>query len=178
MRVAAIMASLVFACSLLSAATLEKLSLDEMALKSTEIVLGRVVSKGYQQRGSVIYTVARIQVSERWKGNAKDIVDVSVAGGVFNGVRQVFPGSPFFRDGHEYLFFLWTGRSGNTQVIGLSQGLFDVKSSAKGETQVYRGASAETMLDKSGRRIGDESSQMSLDEMRAYVRRVLGGARE
>jgi hypothetical protein len=178
MRVAALLIGLAGGCGLLSAATLEKLSLEEMAAKSTEIVLGRVISKSYQQRGSVIYTVARVQVSERWKGSSKDIVEVCVAGGVMNGMRQVFPGSPFFRDGHEYLFFLWTGRSGATQVIGLSQGLFDLRSNAKGETQVYRGASTETMLDKTGRRISDDPTEMSLDEMRGYVKRVLGGVRE
>ncbi|MBM3811508.1 MAG: hypothetical protein FJW20_07710 [Acidimicrobiia bacterium] len=171
-------AAVAMACAALSGATLEKLSLEEMAQKSTEIVLGRVSSINYQQRGSVIYTVARVQVNERWKGNQAGLVEVWVAGGVSGGLRQVFPGSPQIREGYEYLFFLWTGRSGIPQVIGLSQGLFDLKSNTKGQPEVYRGASTETVLDKGGRVITDSELRLSLDEMRGFVKRVLSAERE
>ncbi len=160
------------------AATLEKLSLGEMADKSTEIVLGRVREIRYQQRGSIIYTVAKVQVSERWKGAPSSLVEVNVPGGVAGGLRQIFPGSPQFQEGYEYVFFLWTGRSGRTQVIGLSQGLFDLKGDGKGQTQVYRGASTETVLDKKGKPVTDGPVQMSLDEMRAFVKTALGKAGE
>ncbi|MBK5290068.1 MAG: hypothetical protein JJE04_00040 [Acidobacteriia bacterium] len=159
-----------------SAATLEKLSLDEMAQKSTEIVLGRVREIRYRQRGSIIYTVAKVQVTERWKGVQSGLVEVNVPGGISGGLRQVFPGSPQFLEGYEYVFFLWTGRTGVTQVIGLSQGLFDLKSDSKGQAQVYRGASTETVLDKTGKQTTDGPLQMSLDQMRTFVRNALGKA--
>ncbi len=40
------------------------------------------------------------------------------------GIRQIAVGSPELATGSEYVVFLWTGKSGLTQIIGLSQGLF------------------------------------------------------
>jgi len=48
--------------------TLEKLALDDMILKSTEIVRARVTSVSTLRRGALIYTQVRVAVSERWKG--------------------------------------------------------------------------------------------------------------
>ncbi len=49
--------------------------------------------------------------------------------------------------GQDYVFFLWTSKSGLTQVIGLSQGLFNVTTNAQGQVTVSRGAPSTTMLD-------------------------------
>jgi hypothetical protein len=100
-----------------------------------------------------------------------------VAGGTVGGIKQIYPGSPELRQGYQYLFFLWTGRSGIAQVIGLSQGLFDVKP-ATGEAKLQRSASTETMLDKTGQRITDQPVDVSLSQMRELVRRAIGKERE
>ena len=74
--------------------------------------------------GPVIYTHYQLQVSERYKGAAESTVDLAIPGGVVNGIRQVWGGAPQLDSGDEYVFFLWTGKSGLTQVMGLTQGLF------------------------------------------------------
>ena len=50
----------------------------------------------------------------------------SRTGGVAGGIRQSVSGAPELKPGQEYVLFLWTSRSGLTQVIGLSQGLFQL----------------------------------------------------
>lgn len=152
-----------------SAATLEKLSLDEMIAKSTEIVRGRVVSTAPAARGSILYTTARIQVTERFKGPAGTSVEVWIPGGRSGNLRQTFSGAPTLATGAEYVLFLWAGKSGVRQVIGFSQGAFDVKTDSKGGVQVMRAASHETMLDKSGNEVEDSALQLSLADLRKKI---------
>jgi len=163
----------------LQGATLERLTLDEMIQKSTEIVRGRLLGSRAAHRGSVIYTYSKIQVLERWKGQPASQVEVAVPGGTLGGFRQTFSGVPELVAGKEYVLFLWTGRNGVTQVIGLSQGVLDVKQNAAGELFVGRTASTETMLDgKTGQVVRDEAVRMGLQELRQRVERGLATARQ
>ncbi len=49
-----------------------------------------------------------------------------------NGVQQSFAGAPTLTAGQDYFLFLWTSKTGLTQVIGLSQGLFTVTTNSSG----------------------------------------------
>ncbi len=157
-----------------AAATLERLTLDEMIQQSTAIVRGRVSAAGSLQRGPLIYSRWRIQVAERWKGPAGSEAEVLTPGGTFQGIRQSFSGVPALKEGAEYVFFLWTGRSGLTQIIGLSQGLFDLGRDSSGRLVVTRPASGETLLDpKSGAVVEDQPVRMRLSEMQGRIRSAL-----
>jgi len=154
----------------LPAVTLERLSLDEMIDKSTAIVRGRVVSSQAKLHGPLIYTHFSVQVLERWKGPEASQMDVAVPGGSANGLNQTFSGAPLLAPGDEYVFFLWTGASGITHVIGLSQGVFSLKAGNDGSVTATRAASLETMLDsKTGRMISDETLRMRLTDLRSRV---------
>lgn len=166
-------------CALsLSATTLERLSLDEMIAKSTEIVRGKVTAtnasfRGAAGRNGMIYTHYTVAVSEHWKGNTGSTVDVAVPGGTASGYRQVFSGSPTLKVGDEFVFFLWTSRSGLTQVIGLTQGLFSLKTDASGNQVLARDASSEEMIDPaSGKRVNAAAVTFGLAELRQRVQRA------
>ena len=159
----------------LSAATLEYLSLEDMANKSTAIVRGRVQSCTGQFRGSVIYSHCGVAVTEQWKGASGTIVDVAVPGGSAQGLVQSFPGSPTLTVGQEYVLFLWTGKSGMTQLIGLSQGVFDLKLDSKGKTVAGRAAATERMLTASGTEIQDSPVQMTVRSLKQRVLQALAG---
>ena len=161
--------------ALACAATLEKLSLDEMSQKSTLIVKGRVLSCGGETRGSVIYTRCQVAVQERWKGQAAEQTSFIIPGGTSRGLTQTFTGIPRFDAGLDYVLFLWAGRSGVNQVIGLSQGVFDVKIEGKAAI-AKREASSETMLNAHGDTVSDTSLSISLAELRKRVQAVVGGA--
>jgi hypothetical protein len=154
------------------AATLERLSIDDMSQKSTVIIRGRINSCTGEQKGSGIFTRCRVSVTERWKGTAAAQIDFFVPGGTARGFTQVFTGTPNLASGSEYVLFLWAGRSGGLQVIGLSQGVFDVKSEG---TTVKREPTTERMLNAAGQPIKDEGVEMSVAALKQRVQRAVGG---
>jgi hypothetical protein len=161
----------------LPAATLERLSLNDMITKSTAIVRGKVLNSSTAMSGAVIYTHYRIQVSETLKGMAVGTVDVQFPGGVANNLRQSFAGVPQFQPGDEFVFFLWTGKSGATQVVGLTQGLFSVAEDGTADPLTTRNASHEVMLDRaSGKQVKDQTITMRLSQLRAQIQATLAGA--
>jgi hypothetical protein len=157
------------------AATLEYLSLNDMAQKSTAIVRGRVQSCAGEFRGSVIFTHCKVAVSEQWKGASQSTIDVATPGGTARGMAQNFSGSPKLSVGQEYVLFLWTGKSGMTQVIGLSQGIFDLKANTKGQTMAQRAATTERILDAAGNEVTDSSIEMRVRDLKDRVSQALAG---
>ncbi len=159
------------------ATTLEKLALDDMIAKSTEIVRGRVASVSSLRRGALIFTQVRVTVTERWKGPEASSVDVFLHGGTFQGLRQTFSGTPDLREGSEYVFFLWAGKSRNRQIIGLSQGVLDIQAStttAKPAELTAHRAAISGMLDSGTQQeVQDAGLTIPLDQLRARVKRVL-----
>jgi hypothetical protein len=159
------------------AATLEKLSLDELISKASSIVHARVSGSSAAYRGSVIYTVYQIQVVDRLKGSAQSTVQVLVPGGTVAGVRQSVSGAPRLAQGSQYLLFLWTAPSGATYIMGLTQGVFDLSTNATGDVMASRKASDETMLERGTLRVvQDEPLQMRLQDVTALVAATPQGA--
>jgi hypothetical protein len=156
------------------AATLEKLSIEEMTAKSTAIVRAKAISSTAGYIGSTIYTRTRFQVLERWKGPEAAEVVVSEPGGTVDGVTQKYGGVPRFSSEQEVVLFLWTGPSGRTQVIGLSQGVLQVQKSAAGEEEVVREPSGETMLSPgTWEPVRDDGIRMPLRHLVLQVRGFL-----
>jgi hypothetical protein len=101
-------------------------------------------------------------------------VDVVVPGGVVNNMRQTFPGTPQLNVGDDFVFFLWTGKSGLTQIIGLTQGLFALPKGGSSNPTATRAASREVMLDPvTARQVKDETLVISLNDLRSRVASTL-----
>ncbi len=162
--------ALVLLASTAVATTLEQLSLDEMISKSTGVVRGRVTASRAAARGADIYTYYSIAVAETWKGAALTQWEVAVPGGALRGQHQTVAGAPDLKVGEEYVLFLWTSRAGLTQVIGLSQGLFEVRTNPAGNPILLRPASSETLVDRNGRLVEDQPMAVGVTEMRSRVR--------
>ena len=160
------------ACAL--AATLQQLTIEEMAQKSTEIVRGRVGSCVGEVRGPVIYTRCRISATEHWKGAPGATLELVIPGGTAGGFTQKFTGTPVLGPGQEYVFFLWAGRSGMNQILGLSQGLFELGADGKTGVQAKREASHELMLGPDGSPVSDTTVRMGVSELRTRVAKALG----
>src|SRR5260370_3726146 len=111
--------------------TLQQLSLDDMIRKSTLIVRGKVQQQTQAAfHGSLIWTHYQIQITEAYKGTPGSQLDIVLPGGVSNGIQQTYSGAPSLVSGQDYVMFLWTSKSGLTQVIGLSQGVFAITSNS------------------------------------------------
>ena len=157
------------------ATTLSRASFDDLVQKSTSIVRGRVTGSYSATRGSSIYTYHKIQVLDRWKGLASAQVEVQVPGGTFNGQQQNIAGTPQLTEGAEYVFFLWTGPSGATHLLGLSQGVLDVTTNAAGEAIVAGQVTDAMVLDSVGRATGPEPLRMKLSDFSSRVSGALKG---
>jgi hypothetical protein len=159
----------------LPGSTLLQLSLNDLITKSTMIVHGTVEPTYSDVRGSVIYTHYQVQVTKCYKGATVGTLDLAVPGGMLNGARQSVAGAPALAAGQDYFMFLWTSKTGLTQVIGLSQGLFQVITNSSGQLIVSRAAASERMLDSSGQIITDLNIQMPLTQMAKRIQTVLEG---
>ena len=159
----------------LQCATLERLSLDDLIQKSTAIVRAKITGSSAGFTGSIIYTHYQLQVSETYKGSAA--TEIAVPGGVAKGLRQIFAGAPTFNVGDEYVFFLWTGQSGLTQVMGLTQGLFAIPAGTAADPVVTRLASRELMLEAgTARQVKDRTLVMKLSDLKAQISSTLTGS--
>lgn len=165
----------------LRCATLERLTLDDMISKSSAIVRGKVADSWTALTGSVIYTHYKIQASETYKGNARNLLEIVVTGGTVNGIHQNFSGSPTLNKGSEFVFFLWTSKAGLTQIIGLTQGLFALPaagvSDPASDPMATRAPTRELMLDPAtARPVKDAALSMRLSELRSAIANTLAVA--
>jgi len=159
----------------LSATTLERLSMTDMADKSQVVVRATVLNGGPEYSGGVVRTHYQLSISEIWKGEVGTQIDVYVPGGRAGGVRELVPGAPVLEIGKEYVVFLWIGPSGRPQVIGLSQGLFNVVKDASGRTLLERPGAKETMIDPAtGNPVTDQAVRMNAADVKALVRKRQG----
>lgn len=164
------------------ATTLLQLSMNDMIQQSTSIVRAKVTGSRGAYRGAEIYTYYQLQILETVKpssGQAGMQTEIAVPGGVASGVRQPVAGAPSLTVGAEYVLFLWTGRSGLTQVIGLSQGLFKVipntaANATPGSSTVVRPAATETMLDSNGNVASDQTLSLLWSDLRSRIQQQLG----
>ena len=101
--------------------------------------------------------------------------DVAVPGGLTRGMRQSFAGAPALFAGQDYVLFLWTSRTGLTQVIGLSQGLFAIVTGPNGQPSLVRAATTETMLNAAGQPVTDSDIQMPLSDLQTRIQNTLNG---
>src|ERR1700689_3686072 len=159
--------------------TLQRLSLSDMIQKATIIVRGTIQpGTSAALRGPLIYTHYQLSVTTTLKGAPGQTpvqnIDVAVPGGALNGIQQPVAGAPTLNPGQDYVFFLWTSKSGLTQVIGLSQGLFAVTQNSAGAAVIVRPASISMMLNQSGQVVTDQPVSMTLTALRSEIQSVLG----
>jgi hypothetical protein len=176
-----IILALAASCSTIVGSTLQRLSLNDLIVKSTMIVRGTFQpGTSVALRGSLIYTHYQLSVTTTYKGapgqTPGQIIDVAVPGGGLNGMQQPVAGAPTLVPGKDYVIFLWTSKTGLTQVIGLSQGLFNVSTNAQGQVMVSRGAATATMLDSAGNSVADSDIQMPLAQLVNAIQAALAGA--
>jgi len=157
----------------LGATTLLKMSMNELILQSSSIVRAKITGSRTVAVGKDIFTYYQLQVSDTLKKGAILPAEFAVPGGTYGSFRQFGIGSPVFTDGQEYVLFLWTSRSGMTQVIGLTQGMFNLTRDSSGATVLNRPAIADQMLDKSGKKVTDAPVTMKWSELRDLIVKTL-----
>jgi hypothetical protein len=162
-------------CVPLGAATLERLTVEEMAQQATAVVRGHVGESRSDRFGALVYTLHSFKVQEQWTGAPIPTLEVAVPGGTYEGLTYRFGGTPELIPGGEYVLFVWTGPSGRTQIIGLSQGAFLVTSSADGPL-VVRNPVGDTVFADADE--DEQTVRMSLPRLAARVQMVIAEREE
>lgn len=156
----------------LQAATLERLTIEQMAQQATAVVRGRVGEARTARFGALVYTLHGFDVEEQWTGAPIASLEVAVPGGTYEGVTYSFGGTPELKAGEEYLLFLWTGPSGRTQIVGLSQGVFRVLRRSGGVVVTRTEAEDSVFAGEDGAQ-RSQALEMTLDQLAASVRAAL-----
>jgi hypothetical protein len=146
-----------------------------MIRQSTMIVRGTVQPANSVYHGSVIFSHYTVQVAETYKGSVSTQIDFGVPGGSLNGAIQRVAGAPNLSTGQDYVLLLWTSKTGLTQVIGLSQGLFSVISTTGAAPMVVRAAAMERTLNSTGQPVSDNDIRMPLSALKTEIANVLSG---
>lgn len=166
--------ALCFCIVAISASTLQKLTLEQMTEKSTDVVLAKVSQCAPEKKGKLVFTTCSLDVAERWKTSSDHHASkVSLPGGSFQGTHQQFSGVPVIKPDTHYVFFLWTGPSGMTQIIGLSQGAIAIEKSREGVSLAVRTPTRSRLLSTHGKAVWDEGVDLQLEELRRIVRKVV-----
>jgi hypothetical protein len=177
MRLPLAISLFLFVCLPGGATILEKLSTERLIDESTEIVRGTVSSCYPLYKAPVIYTVCEITVSERLKGPEAAKVSVMVPGGTTVGLRQDYAAAPTLQRGREHVFFIWQGKSGNKQLMGLCQGLMNLAKDAQGNVMVLRAKVDERMVNAQGEPVEDGGFHMPLNELKRTVQSRAGSVK-
>ena len=169
--VALVVSLLVLGGTTLYATTLQRLTTDDMVAQSTSIIRAKVTGSRSQAIGHDVYTYYQIQITDTLKAGATVVKEVAVPGGVAGNIRQIAIGSPVLNIGGDYVIFVWTGKSGMSQVIGLSQGLFAVGTNSAGLTVLSRPAISDQMLDRQGKPVADQAVTMTLSDLKTAIQK-------
>jgi hypothetical protein len=125
---------------LLSASSLPRLSLEDLARQSDTIVAGHVVRTwtAIDSENKFIWTHYEIKVGSTLKGRAQASVVVSEPGGTLNGVTLLVPGSTPYTVGEEVSVFLYRTPIGYLRTTNYGQGKFVIRAGGRNIVAVHR----------------------------------------
>ena len=151
------------------ATTLLPLNLESLITKSSFIVLAQVTNRENRFVGDHIWSHYQVRVKQFLKGGGPDILDIVQPGGSKGKYHTMVSGVREFHPGDSLCFFLWTDDQNRLQLIGYSQGSFQLARNLDGELYL-RGDSLNHAL-QNGSMIQKSISQARTPQMvRAYRR--------
>ena len=113
--------------SLVSATTVQRFGIDQLTANAARIFVGRCTAATPELAHGQIYTRFEFKVEDVLKGTPSGEIEVSLAGGVLQGVEYRIVGMPTFHPGERVVLFLTEkGASGNAWPVGLGQGKFAI----------------------------------------------------
>lgn len=160
------------------AATVEAMTLDEMARRAEMVFIGRVTGSraDWNVQRTRIYTYVRFEVDKFLKGGAGEReVTIRLWGGRVGGFTSLVPGTPRFVLGEEVLLFCAGSRARMPMPLGLSLGKFTIKRDSAGEAILNRDISGLllTHYRTDSRPVGAPPTRYRLSEVEARIQAAL-----
>jgi hypothetical protein len=113
-----------------SASTLVRMSLEQLAQASTEVIRGHVVSQEtlWNRAHTRIYTYTTVAVEQTYKGNPASTLIVQQPGGTIGKVHVFVAGTIQFRSQADYLLFLERSAADSSRFlpVGMMQGAYRI----------------------------------------------------
>ena len=104
-------------------ALLVKVSLEDLSIEASSIVVGEVTNVQFQWEGGNIFTYVTVSVEQYVKGAGGTEISVKVPGGTVGDITQWVSDVPSFQIGERMLLFL---KDGFFQIVGWRQGKFTI----------------------------------------------------
>lgn len=122
--------SLVLAAALIAGplygTTVQRMELSQLVSTSDNIVQGRVESVEARFENKAAFTYVSVIVDDPLKGEPRRAVLVRQLGGKIGALNVSAAGMPRFKPGDSVILFLRNRRDGTFDVVGLSQGKYDI----------------------------------------------------
>jgi hypothetical protein len=151
------------------ATTVKKLELQELVSVSDAIAQGTVESVEARWEDQAIYTYTSIRVDEPIKGGPRRALLIRQAGGKIGSLILDAAGTPKFKQGDQVIVFLRDRKNGTFDVVGLSQGKYDII-----DNNAVSNVSGLSLVDpKSGQLIeGGNVDKRPLEAFKAKIREL------
>ena len=161
-----------------NAATVEAMTLQEMAQRADFIFVGRTVDSraDWNTPRTRIYTYTTFQVDRFIKGGGGERVTIRLWGGQLGPMRAIVPGTPSFVPGEEVLLFCVGSGARIPTLLGLASGKFTLTRDEDGETILKRDISGLILANyRTGSQpAGTPPTRYRLAEVEARIDQALG----
>jgi hypothetical protein len=174
--------------NLASATTVQKFSLQDLARRSSTIVVATVDDQysSWDAGKKEIYTFITLRVSDPIKGmkgeartkgpKTETTITIRQLGGTVDRITSIVPGMPKFNKGEEVVVFLGPNdTAGYPGIVGLQQGKYTVTTDANGFKQVRNDLDGLTRMSTDGTKSdASVSAKMSLEALLTGIKTELG----
>jgi hypothetical protein len=111
-----------------SAASMIKISLEQLTTRADTIVVGTVTNQvsTWNSQRTAIHTNVTVGVETVVKGPARQEVSFQIAGGTVGGTTMRTSNDPVFQNGERVIVFLNTAAT-PASIVGLHQGKYSIK---------------------------------------------------
>lgn len=166
-----------------NAATVEAMTLEEMAQRADFIFVGRAVDSraDWNVQRTRIYTYTTFQVERFIKGgtgggSGEEQVTLRLWGGELGPMRSIVPGTPQFASGEEVLLFCVGSGARIPTLLGLALGKFTLTRDDAGETMLKRDISGLVLANyrTNSQPAGTPPTRYRLSEVESRIDRALG----
>lgn len=144
--------------------------------KADDIIVGKVKQSDSKWKGKLIITTTTISIDEVIKGNADRELSVVQLGGtavhpkIGESVTMTASGQVAFQEGEEVLLFIQKKRVGEHYLVGGAQGKFEIHEDKAKKIKMLPIGPKQLKVLKKKDSINVTSENMTLDDMRKYIR--------
>lgn len=161
-----------------AAATVEAMTLEQMARRADAIFIGKAVGSRteWNVERTRIYTYVTFEVERFLKGGAGEReMTIRLLGGRVGAFTSMVPGTPRFLEGEEVLLFCAGARARIPTVLGLSLGKFTLRRDAAGQRILKRDISGLMLRNyrTDSRPVGAPPTRYRLSEVEARIQAAL-----